>query len=67
MKRTSTDVSTQVSPKIQRLAEQNSKQLQKKVHVLQKRLHRRDLTITRMRNLIDTLKKNNMVIMQNSV
>ncbi|XP_071638493.1 uncharacterized protein Oseg5 isoform X2 [Temnothorax longispinosus] len=59
IKRVSVDINTQVSPKKQRILEKNT-QLQRKVHILQQRLRRRELTITTMRNLIDTLKTNNM-------
>ncbi|XP_011860875.1 PREDICTED: THAP domain-containing protein 1-like isoform X2 [Vollenhovia emeryi] len=49
----------QVSPTKYRIAEKQI-QLQRKIHILQKRLHRRGLAITTMHNLIDTLKRNNL-------
>ena len=39
---------------------EREQELQRKVHVLQKRLLRRDETIKTMRNIIDTLKTNNL-------
>lgn len=59
MKRSPIDIDTQISPKKRRIMQENT-QLRRKVHVLQKRLHRRELTISTMRNLIDVLKTNNM-------
>lgn len=56
-RRASVDASTQVSPRKQRLLDRQ--ELQRKVHILQQRLHRRDTTIATMRNFISTLKTNN--------
>lgn len=57
-KRKSMDICTQVSPKRIRMQQNITEKvvsLKREVHILRKRLHRRDENIKTMNNIIDTL------------